>query len=971
MDILLQQSLQLLDFEFEHESQTTEPSLLFTNQEYSPEKISFGSRLILEDAKRLSATAIYLRRSQATQSPQPQVFIYDNTSQQFSDAQLAEIHRKIWSSDIVSVYYVVERTGVKIFDARKSVDFDGERMVVEPFRTLDLVSDAQEEYKNYSAKLFENGAFWEQPENLDKFLHNNGSSKRLISELKSFRDVFVAENEESQELIQKLLVQSILVKYLEERRDEYGNRVFEESYFAQFRDAEDFCDVIRNGEIVSFLSSLSTHFNGKIFELTVDEIAKVNTLNLGRLADFLDAKSVNGQYSFWRLYAFDYVPVEVISRIYEEFISERADAVYTPTHLAQLIIDECMPLETPQPNFKIIDVSCGSGMFLVLAFKRLAQWWQKQTYEQTGEIKCPSVETLQSILRESIYGVDIEEGAVRLAMFSLSLALCDMLSPTEIWLNLKFDNLEEKNLLHINFFEFLCVRGNDEFDLVIGNPPFEDSSNEVVQVIEKYDLDLEVTIPQKQIALLFLYQAMQLLRKGGLLCLIVPAGPLLYNNSLEYRKYFFSKYEIPQIIDLSSLFRKGHLFESEVATSVIFARNQAPGQDHIILHIAIKRTKAARDRRFFEIDHYDLHYVPLEIAVSDSIVWKTNLFGGGHLYYLVKRLNNSRSLGDFLEKKRTDSRYKDDAEKWAFGEGYQIGEKNREHDASHLTGMQLIEAEKLTEKGILETSVETETKFRVPKKGDHILIFKPPHLLIKEVLGINRFITAYSEEYLVFKHQIVGIHAPWADMNELKEIESYLQKNYPLLKMFILSFSSRAGISHSFSTLLMKDFMSLPYPEDSSALELSDNEKIIVQDVLQYGLELLKKGERAEASLMYPSPEQLTSFGNVFCQNLNSIYQSGGNAFRPLVPIEHIAFICYPFIYGSEIEPSINPPDVENSLEVLLRDKRKSVEFQRVVRFYQNDIVYLIKPKMLRYWLKSVALRDATDVMQDLIASGY
>jgi hypothetical protein len=661
----------------------------------------------------------------------------------------------------------------------------------------------------------------------------------------------------------------------------------------------------------------------------------------------------------------------VISRIYEEFISERADAVYTPIHLAQLMVDECMPLETPQSNFRVIDVSCGSGIFLVLAFKRLVQWWQKQVYEKTGQIKHPKVDTLQSILRESIYGVDVEEGSVRLAVFSLSLALCDMLSPTEIWLNLKFDNLEENNLIHADFFEFLHGQGDSEFDLVLGNPPFKGSSDEVSQAIEKHNLDLEVDIPKKQFALLFLHQAMQLLRTGGLLCLVVPAGPLLHNDSsLEYRKHFFLKYEVPQIIDLSSLFRKGHLFESEVATTVIFTRNQAPESDHSILHIAVRRTKAARDKRFFEIDHYDLHYVPLEIAISDSIVWKTNLLGGGHLFYLIKRLLNNRSLGGYLKHKKTASKHNPSPQKWIFGEGYIVG--NGVKEAPHITGKPGVKTEDFQEVGILKTSVEPETKFESPRgTRDQNLIFEPPHLLIKEVPGINRFIIAYSEKYLVFKHDIIGIHAPWGDVDNLKQIESYLQKNHTLLKMFLLSFSSRAGISHSFSTLLMKDFMSLPYPEDDTILELSINEEIIVQDVLQYGLDLLKQGERAEASVRQPSAEQLAAFGSVFCQNLNAIYQSNSNAFRPLEPIEHIAFICYPFFYGSETKPDIDPPTVQNGLNTLLREKREAAEFQRVVRLYQDDIVYFIKPKMLKYWLKSVALRDATDVMQDLIASGY
>ena len=173
--------------------------------------------------------------------------------------------------------------------------------------------------------------------------------------------------------------------------------------------------------------------------------------------------------------------------------------------------------------------------------------------------------------------------------------------------------------------------------------------------------------------------------------MVVPAGPLLYNKSLEYREYFFSKYKVPQIIDLSTLFRKGHLFESEVATSVIFAKNQTPEPEHTILHIVVKRTKAARDKRFFEIDHYDLHYVPLKIAISDSIVWKTNLFGGGHLYYLVKRLLNSRSLGDYLEQKKVASKDTSSPDKWIFGEGYIIG--NRDREAPHITNQPLVEAE--------------------------------------------------------------------------------------------------------------------------------------------------------------------------------------------------------------------------------------------------------------------------------------
>ena len=356
MSTLLEQNLQQLDFRVD----TPESLLLFTNRPYNQTEISFGSRLMLEEAHRLSATAVYLRYNRANQAPLPQVFIYDNTNNSINDSQLAEIHRKIWSSDIVSVYYVIDRTQIRIFDARRPVGYKDKQIFVEPFDTINLVAEAQKNYQKYSAKLFENGAFWEYPEHYNRFLYNNSSSQKLLNELKNFRNQFVAQNQANPDLIHKILMQSILVKYLEERRDEDGRGVFEKDFFAQFSSATDFCDVIRKGEFVSLLTTLSVHFNGKIFELTPTEINTLNAIDLSPLANFLDAKLDENQYSFWRLYAFDYVPVELISRIYEEFIPQRADAVYTPVHLAQFMVDECMPLESPQENYKIIDISCGS-----------------------------------------------------------------------------------------------------------------------------------------------------------------------------------------------------------------------------------------------------------------------------------------------------------------------------------------------------------------------------------------------------------------------------------------------------------------------------------------------------------------------------------------------------------------------------------------------------------------------------------
>lgn len=954
----LEQNLRLLDFDIHISS----PTLLFTGRSYSLESVSFGELLVLEEAKRLQATAVYFRRSKNNQTSLPQVFIYDNTHNKLSDSDLAEIHRKLWSSDIVSIYYVIDNTQVRIFDAREPVAYEDDNPIAKPFDAVGLSAEAQEKYQKYSAELFDNGTFWEQKGNQDKFLYDNSASKKLIEGLKDFRDQFVKQSEITETFAHKILVQSILVKYLEERRDTSGKGVFEEGFFSQFDDASNFCEVIRKGRIVALLDTLSVHFNGKIFELSESDRLKLNQIDLSSLADFLDANLDDQQYVFWRLYAFDYLPVELISRIYEEFIPQRDDAVYTPVHLAQFMVDECMPLELPQENYKIIDVSCGSGVFLVTAFKRLVQWWQKQRYEQTGNIERPDTETLQSILRESIYGIDIEPESIQLSVFSLSIALCDMLDPTEIWLNLKFNDLEEENLYAGNFFKYLSQKKDKKFNLVIGNPPFEGNSKEVKSAIEEHNLEIPWDIPRDQIALLFLQQAMFLLKENGLLCLVMPAGPLIYNNTIDYRRDFFSRYEITQIVDLSVLKSRGYLFErTTVSTAVIFAHNRIPPEDHPILHVTVKRSAVAKERHFFEIDHYDMHFVPQEIAVSDPIVWKTNLLGGGQLYYLVKRLMNSRSLEDYLKDKKKSSG-------WFFGEGYK-GDKGTE-PAPHLTDKLMVETKKFTEDGILETTIQRQRTFGRPRTKNR-KIFEPPHLLIKKTPGNKQFAIQYIEDYLVFRNEIIGIHAPYGQEDELKRIEAILQENYMLFKMLLLTVSGRAGISRSDKTVLKKDFMALPYPKDEKALELSQNEQIILQDMLDYGIEEYTLGEKAQVNTTQVNPPQLSEFGETFCRNLNSIYQVDNKRFYPLNPLHGSSYICFRFTHGEKIDqPDFDEP-LNIDLKSLLENEQNAVKYQRVAKTYPKNMISLIKPKTLRYWLKSIAIRDATEVMQDLVESGY
>jgi SAM-dependent methyltransferase len=953
--------LEILDFT----KKSCSTTLFFTSKEYSFSELFFEERLILDRAKKLKASAVYFRRFPDNQSSKPQLFIFDNTQKSFSSQELADIHRKIWSSGIVPVYYVFDNTNINIFDARKHVDYNAisKTISVNPFACIPIIAGSLGQYQKYSAQLFSNGTFWEQKEFENQFLSKESSENKLIEGLKRVRAQFINDSGLKHKLAHQLLVLSILVKYLEERKDDHGNHVFPANYFKKYKNSSSFCEVLRAGEVVELFDDLSAQFNGKIFELTLQDRNVLINTNLSNLASYLDANSDNGQLVIWPLYSFEFLPVELISRIYEEFIDQRDDAVYTPVHLARLMVDECMPIAEPKPNFRIIDVSCGSGIFLVSVFKRLVQWWQKEQFDRTGKLEFPKIEDLKDILRNSIFGVDIEEASVRLSVFSLSIALCDMLKPTEIWMNLRFDDLRERNIYEGNFFKYLDETEKDQFDLVIGNPPFEDKIKDFDKLLTEFNIKSEYHIPRNQIALLFLQQAMKLLKPGGLLSFVMPSGPLLYNNTLEYRKEFFSRYEIPQIIDLSELRNASILFERTISTAVLFAYNTKPKDDHNIIHITVKRTKTSKEQLFFEIDDYDMHSVSLEVAKNDLKVWKSNLMGGNQLYYLVNRFDQFKKLGKFLEDKRRNSG-------WYFGEGYHYGDRIKL--GKHLTGHRLVESKMFTEKGILGTIIETSYYFGRTRENNR-LIFHAPHLLIKEILGEKRFITELVEYDLIFKNRIVGIHSPEKERQELIRIQDILLKNYDLFKLFILASSAEAGINRSGGYVIyMKDILNLPFPDEVNDLIMSNSEEIIKNDVLTYKLEELTKGERAIINTRDVFENELEAFAKVFCDCLNPIYGNDGRQFKALAPIRTLSYTCFPFIYGKQgFSPEISSKIKEGDLSGLIENQKDSVHYHRILRLYQKDIVFLVKPNTLRYWLKSIALRDASDVMIDLVNSGF
>ena len=296
----LNEKLHSLDFE----TDSSASGLLFTNKDYRRNTdVSFDEILILHRAQGLGARAVYFRRVEGRSSI-PQLFIFDNSDGNLTTKKLIDLHRKLWSSGIVPLYYIFDNTEIKIFNGRKPLQKAGTTLRLDSFDTLSLISKIHSKYNKYSAKLFENGSFWESKENKDRFKADSSSYNKLISELQGIRKAFIKDQNE--EICNKLLVLSILVKYLEERKDSKGKHVLPAEYFKKYDGATCFCDILRKKKCIRFFEDLGKDVNGKIFKLDSHEKEEINKINQSDLAEFLDAKRDKNQFVFWKLYDFNY-----------------------------------------------------------------------------------------------------------------------------------------------------------------------------------------------------------------------------------------------------------------------------------------------------------------------------------------------------------------------------------------------------------------------------------------------------------------------------------------------------------------------------------------------------------------------------------------------------------------------------------------------------------------------------------------
>lgn len=908
---------------------------------------------IMERARAYGARAVFFEAQRHDRAPVAQAFIFD-ASEHPDDALFAELHKRLWSWGGVPLVYRAGPGVIQLFRCAHQPDFAGpdDVPICNPIRTLKLGAQIAALDVWWDAERIRNGAIWDDADACDLMLSASKSAHRkLVSGVRALSHRLTERHLLDPRLRRRLLILSLLIAYLEER-----SVLLPDDFARALPNATRFFEVLGNGPaLIKLLEALEARFNGHVFRLRDEErttLADSSELAIyARLVQGFEDET--GQISFWRLYSFRDLPVELISNIYQLFVKDAASSIYTPPALVRLMLEEALSWkridEIMAGDGVILDPACGSGVFLVEAYKRLVLHWRsKNGWER------PGVEVLRQLVTR-IHGIDLEEGAVELAAFSLCLSLCDALEPEDIRASVKLFPRLDGVTLHWSCFFDAKSEGliTAPVAVIVGNPPFESSlTTEGAQKSHKAFVKANGAAADFQLAYLFLHDAMDMLQPGGILAMVEPAGFLYNQNSLSFRRSFFQRWRVRELLDFISvrgMFKKGN---ADPKVVVVIAEAAKPLPDSRLLHAVFRRSGRATAEQGFDIDYYDLNWVRNSDAERSRDLWRANLLGGGRFYDLIKRLRGYPTLEQYAI-----------ANGWDAGEGYFGGQKNASDKVDHLIGKPLLPTAALGPDGVDRSriGVVSNAGIKDPKTERR---FRAPLLLIKEHQDL--YLDVWTDGYLVFKNEIVGFSAP-GQVERLRAVAAWLESEATVLKAYVAGISSRLYTQRA-TAIFNADIFALPFPEDGN-LDLSENERVVAEDAVEYQRDFIRLG--ADARVMQPvQTDALTSFDETLTKQINAIYDR--NPLRAIGSYRWAGVICRAYAFGDGVVEWTGADDLRGRLDALLRERRgTSLTVTRITRLYDKGFVFLLKPDRHRFWTRSVALRDSDDILADLRIQGF
>lgn len=205
---------------------------------------------------------------------------------------------------------------------------------------------------------------------------------------------------------------------------------------------------------------------------------------------------------------------------------------YTPSYIAEFIVDEVL---TDNENFKILDPSCGAGIFNLVSLYKIKDKFPEKSYV--------------NIIENNIYACDIEPISTNRTKIILILAaLLHGENPSEINFNIITHDSLDKDFKWENTFPEVFDNGG--FDAVVGNPPYiriQNLDDETKKYLQKNWLsakngNIDIYYP-------FIELGLNLLNENGKLGFITPNSHFNTAAGKNLRKILSSNKSMHKIVN--------------------------------------------------------------------------------------------------------------------------------------------------------------------------------------------------------------------------------------------------------------------------------------------------------------------------------------------------------------------------------------------------------------------------------------
>ena len=509
------------------------------------------------------------------------------------------IRSQLWNLGATTLLIVERQNEVQVYSTfvRPAKQGENSNAVLDDETISDLESSALALRLRKMIRRIETGAIYRDHTSL--FDPKEVVDQLLLSNLRELRNLICPQRDaESFRRAHALIGKFLFSCYLLDRGI-IGDAYLKKNGLPAAKDMQQ----LLNSELVSQGATLNTlfkalqrDFNGSLFG---DQDTSTSDTEVDHFRRFLAGEDLrSGQLALqFKLYDFSFIPVEFISSIYQEFLAAEAEAdakpttknqprnngqrvqgaYYTPPRLAELTIDIATEGWETLLDKRCMDGACGSGIFLVILFVRMAEEWRRRNHGAATDAR---YEALKGLLAHNISGVDINLTACLVTCFSLYLAFLDQMDPKEItelrealeqtaqhkllprilWERKDDSAPRPPRLRTIRELDFFELTASQDFDLVVGNPPwvsrkdapsverwiYSEKDNPAARGLTKSSRD-QILFPTKEVACAFMWKASLHAKADGRACQVLPSRVFLSNNTDRFQAHWLKQHRLESV----------------------------------------------------------------------------------------------------------------------------------------------------------------------------------------------------------------------------------------------------------------------------------------------------------------------------------------------------------------------------------------------------------------------------------------